>query len=189
MNIEIIAEHSVRTPVAAGFVLDAGARSFTFSKELARSGSTVFALDPDPTINDPGIAGVTFCRLALRASGGTAFFEMSSDPQARHLSDSEGVVVTCTTIQDLMKQAGVDHWSVVKLDIEGAEYGVLSNWPGPIADQITVEFHEHCFPQPSERYDEILRHLGQWYDLVQHEKSIRHCIGTPNYWDSLWVKR
>jgi len=189
MKTEIVAEHSIIPDFSTGYVLDVGCRSFSFSKEMAARFNTVIALDPDPTIEDPKRERILFERVALRDRGGKAKFEMASDPQARKLSDSGTVEVDCVTIQDVMRLHWVSKFRIVKLDCEGAEMGILENWPGPIADQLTVEFHEHVAPQPSERYEKILAHLGQWYELVQHEKSLRHCIGTPNYWDSLWRLR
>lgn len=187
--IETISEHSVEVPVA-GPVLDAGCRSFAFSRAMALRGLGVVALDPDPTVENPGIPGVRYRREALlgAARGPVAFF-MDRDPQARRVASEGHVTVTSTDMHALMRATGVQHWGVVKLDVEGCEYGILASWPGPIADQITIEFHEHISPAPQSTYDSILAHLGQWYDVVQHEKSYRHCIGTPNYWDSLFRLR
>lgn len=188
-KIEIIAEHSVKLPTNSGFVLDVGCRSFSFSKEMVRRGYSVIALDPDPTIEDPKISGISYERVALTAKGGKAKFEMASDPQARRLSDAGTVEVDCVTIQDIMRLNWISVFRIVKLDCEGAEYEILENWPGPIAEQVTVEFHEHVSPQPPERYEKILARMGNWYNLVQHEKTERHCLKPANYWDSLWIKR
>lgn len=189
--IEVIAEHSVNWP-ASGPVLDVGCRSFNFSKELARRGFGVVAMDPDPTILDPRIAWLTFINQALvsRDMAGPLPFIMDKDPQARRIGITGDTVVRGVDIVSLSRSMGVDHWGIVKLDCEGCEYDILRDWPGPIADQITVEFHEHISLQPESVYADIIAHLGQWYDVAQHEKSLRHCIGTPNYWDSLFlVKR
>ncbi len=93
------------------------------------------------------------------------------------------------SVLEIGKLFDVDVWDVVKLDCEGAEYGVLLDWPGPIANQITVEFHEHTGANEKgiEMYQRILRHLKQWYRVIQHETSQEHGIKTPNYWDSLFV--
>ena len=187
MKLEIVAEHSILADTPTGYVLDVGARSFSFSKAMANRWHQVIALDPDPTIEDPKHARIKYRREALRDSDGLALFEMAADPQARRLSSSGSIPVVCKTIEDVMREEWVGHFRIVKLDCEGAEYGILENWPGSIADQVTVEFHEHVAPQSSERYENIISHMSQWYELVQHEKTLRHCIGTPNYWDSLWV--
>jgi hypothetical protein len=91
-----------------------------------------------------------------------------------------------------MSRFGVSFWEVVKLDCEGAEYEILRNWPGPIARQITIEFHDFLGGAPpgvaSAGHAEILAHLGQWYDVAQHEWTTQHGAGW-NYWDSLFVLR
>lgn len=201
-NLVCIGEHTIDASLLTpkGWVLDAGCRDFTFSRELARRGCRVVALDADPTVQDPNIDGVHFRNRAIAAVAGTFNFCMHENPEARFLvkpgesvPGRETVEVHAVTIRDLTDNTyclncrrGIVVWDVVKLDVEGAEYGILRTWPGPIARQISVEFHEHCQPQPQSVYDEIFAHLGQWYEVVQHEKTARHCT-HPNYWDSLFV--
>jgi hypothetical protein len=82
---------------------------------------------------------------------------------------------------------------VVKLDCEGEEFSILENWPGPIATQISVEFHDFTGPRRAlvdEGYYEnkLWPHLCQWYKVVKHDwVDLR---GEPAYcghWDSLLV--
>lgn len=189
VGLEVVAEHTIQKGILTGYVLDVGCRNFTFAKEMANRRHTVIALDPDPTVDDPRRARIVYERVALRDRMGKAKFEMAQDPQARRLSDKGTVDVDCVTIQDVMKRHWISLFRIVKLDCEGAEMGILESWPGPVSEQITVEFHDHVEPQPQERYDRIFEHLAKWYDCIQNEKSLRHCIGTENRWDSLWVLR
>ena len=185
---EVIAEHTVMVP-STGPVLDVGARSFAFSREMARRDHTVVAMEPDPTVSDPKIERVHHLPYALGASiRHDAPFIMDADPQARRIGEGGAVRVDVLDIATVMKRMAIPQWGVVKLDCEGAEYEVLRNWPGPIAEQVTVEFHEHVKPQPQEVYDAIFAHMGQWYDVKQHVKSERHCL-PPNWWDTVWVLR
>ncbi len=196
--LEVVAEHTVDAARigAGGWVLDAGCRNFDFARAMAARGCKVVAMDPDPTIEPQPIEGVEFLREALDVNGGQKRFVMSEDPQARHVEPASGarsdtsprVTVMATAIEDIMAARGIMMWDVVKLDIEGAEYGILKCWPGPISRQISVEFHEHCFPVKEIVYTEIMSHLGQWYDVVQNERDARHGAGL-NRWDSLWVLR
>ena len=66
------------------------------------------------------------------------------------------------SILEIGSKFGASHWDVVKLDCEGAEYDVLLDWPGPIAEQITVEFHEHTGANVKgpDVYREILEQVG-----------------------------
>lgn len=190
-KLEVLGEHTIDTSLLeGGFVLDAGCRDFTFAREIRARGGVVVALDADPTVEDPHVHGIIFRNVALSATPGSRIFVMTADPQARHLQGlysepvGERVLVTAITVDDLAAKYGT--FDAVKLDIEGSEYGVLRAWPGPIAKQISIEFHEHVSPRPQQVYDEIFRRLGSWYDVVQHEKTARHCC-APNYWDTLLV--
>lgn len=189
-QLETIAEHTVLHPLR-GPVLDVGARSFAFSREMANRDFFVVAMEPDPTVEDPKDARIRFLQAALyHGNDGRMRFSMDADPQARHLVDDGGdVTVDTMNITSVMHKTGVERWGIVKLDCEGAEYQILLEWPGHIADQISVEFHDHVEQRPVELYNAILDHLGIWYRIVQHGKSVRHCIATPNYWDSLFVLR
>lgn len=62
------------------------------------------------------------------------------------------------------------------------------NWPGPIARQISVSFHEHAHPIGEARIKQIVAHLSKWYDPIRHIKDARYCAGE-NYWDSVFVLR
>lgn len=195
-SLHVIAEHTIDTALLtpAGLVLDAGCRNFNFARGLVDRGCRVIALDPDPTVTDPGIEGVAFFSLALAHEPGERELVITHDPQARYLApvgatvQEERRTVQATTLLGLMDTLGIARWDAVKLDIEGSEYDILLNWPGPVATQISVEFHEHCAPRPQSVYDAIFAHLGQWYDVVQHAKERQH--GCPeNFWDTLMILR
>ena len=192
MFLAAIGDHTIDVDrLAGGFVLDAGCRNFYFAQHLNMMGCNVIAVDADPTVEAPKDFKGVFANVALATEGGERNFLMHDNPEARHLV-RDGVFsfptakVQAVTLADVMAFYKIEHWDVVKLDIEGAEYEILQTWQGPIATQISVEFHEHCAPRPPEVYDGILKHLGQWYDVVQHEKTARH-FTSPNYWDSLWT--
>lgn len=183
--------------------LDVGARWFNFAAAMVYQFgcSAVHALDPDPGVSDPEIPGVIYHRLALMPPGmnGPIRFARLPDSLANmvmlpHMTDpsaGEFVTVEGLDLKTFMEKVGVDFWSVVKFNCEGAEYGILANWPGPIATQILFSLHEHTSANPNSyspniAIEEIERRLGQWYKPVRHNWEERHCAGF-NYWDSLWV--
>ncbi len=195
MSLHTFGEHTVDAELLTpgGWVLDAGCRDFTFARELAARGCKVVAVDADPTVEDPQIDGITFVNSALCDVPGVRQFFMHQDPQARFVIDTQQsmsrpgvVVVEAVTIAQLMARFGVFRWDAIKLDIEGAEYGVLQNLNGPIAKQISIEFHEHVKPRPQALYDSIFNRLGNWYDVIQHAKERRHGC-APNFWDTLFI--
>jgi FkbM family methyltransferase len=196
--VRTVREHSIdESLLTGGAVLDGGCRDFQFAEWFADRGHPVVAIDPDPTINPKESTLMDrkpmchFLRVALVGPnhGKQGYLNMDRDPQSRHLA-AKGTPVECCTILELMEKLNIQktQWDVVKLDIEGSEYDVLANWPGPIAKQLSVEFHEHCHPKGDGVIRQIEQHLGQWYQLVQHHKEDRHCAGF-NYWDSLFVLR
>lgn len=191
------AEHTIDLALLTpgGWVLDVGCRNFTFARELAEHGCQVVAIDADPTVEDPKLEHVTFKHLALAPEPGDYEFLMHDNPEARCLvfkgnanSDRPRVTVQADTIEQLTARAGISQWDVVKLDVEGAEYDILRKWPGPIAKQISVEFHEHCYGrQPDSTYDGIIGRLASFgYEVVRHERDSRMCAGM-NFWDSLFA--
>ena len=189
-NLVTVGEHTIDANLLTpnGYVLDAGARDFIFARGLAERGCRVVAIDADPTVENPRIVGVAFANVALDDAPRKRTFVMDQDPQARRL-DTRGngplVDVHTVTVEDIMARYEVKHWDVVKLDIEGAEMAVLAAWPGPIATQISVEFHEHCAPKPQSYYDSIFARLeSQGYEIVQHVKEARMCC-SANWWDTL----
>lgn len=194
MSLKVVAEHTIDTSLLTpgGFVLDAGCRNFGFSRGLIEHGCRVIAMDADPTVKDPDADGLVYLNFALAAERGVRTLVMHQDPQARYLAPA-GVAITraphetveAVTITDIMKGYFIEHFDVVKLDIEGSEYDILKAWPGPIATQLSIEFHEHVCPRPQKTYDEIFEHLGQWYNVIQHNQEARHCCPEKNWWDSL----
>jgi FkbM family methyltransferase len=207
MNVQKLGEHSVDLDKIDnnGWILDVGCRRFDFSKAAAQLGCNVLALDPG-TIDDPKINRVRFLNVALVADpnlrsgefyefgGGAGSFMSRAGTKAK--PGAKRKTVRCVDLGSLMQEFGIETFEAVKLDCEGSEYEILLHWPGPIAKQISVEFHdfhEMKRPKPLEQmgeyYDAMFRHLGQWYEVLQHEPTLMRNISTPNYWDSLFVLR
>ena len=195
-KLETIAEHTIQTP-ELGPVLEIGCRNFDFAKAMAARGHTVHVFDPGRGIVPPKSDKIKFYSAALVPhdfkgvktyvdhGNGTGNFLRAfqgSDPSPCTTYD-----VDCVSIERVLTLTNVNHFGIIKMDCEGAEYDILANWPGPIADQVAVEFHQHCAPQGPEKYAEIMDRMKWWYTLAQHELSVRHCLSTPNYWDSVWL--
>ena len=196
--IEVIDNHSVRTDLLrpGRGVLDVGCRGFVFARAMRDRGMKVIALDPDPGIVDLAIDGVTLMRKALigDTSAGSVLV-MHPDPEARHVAPAAVntsfpvVPVECMTLRQLNDKLGMVEWDLVKLNCEGAEYDIILGWPGAVARQIVVSFHEHT-PQKRGKttVKQCVERLRQWYEPVQHVESARYGAGM-NWWDSLFVAR
>lgn len=199
MNLVTVSnEHTIDTDLlTGGWILDVGCRFFDLSIEFAKLGCQVLAIDPSLSVNPPVTANVVFERCALVENKHllTALFCDSND--AAHLvhghrNPTYGVphyTVPCVTVEYLMRKYGIDHFDAIKLDCEGAEFEILSKWPGPVATQITCAFHDFVNPAwCHEAYPALLTHLSQWYTIVQHQSYVRHGHPTPCFWDSLFVQ-
>jgi hypothetical protein len=199
MNLQVIDHHTIDIDLLVGGpVLDVGAYGWGFAKELASKGCRVIALDPSPDIVDPQLKGVTYFRFGLVGVGqdGTKNLVQVADRDGWHLDlpntparpgDTSTRVVVINIVR-FTESLAEDHWDAVKLNCEGAEYDILQTWPGPIARQICVSFHEHTGAHTGKDLESILKHLAQWYTLVQHPYDERYSAGF-NHWDSLWILR
>ena len=174
--------------LTGGWVLDGGCRDWLFADAMLQLGEHVVGVDPAQDIR--GHRGAKFHRAALMPYCGLAELPHDDDPQtARAESWTGGLRVPAVTVDSLRGRYAVEVWDVVKLNIEGGEYAILQAWPGPIARQISVAFHDFLgrnpCPDPESYYGPMLEHLGQWYRVAQHEKT--HKDDELDYWDSLFI--
>jgi len=178
--IEIIDNHSVRTDLLTGGpVLDAGCRGNRFGDWFRERGHDTWGLDPAPDSD----AEHKYA-LVEPSQGWQVRLVMTKDKEARHVGPV-GILVNSFSIGEFP----IKLWDVVKLNIEGSEYGVLAQWPGPIARQIVCSFHEHTPQgQGEEKIAEIIKHMEQWYTVLQHTKEPRYGC-HKNYWDTLMILR
>lgn len=197
--------HSVITRLIkpGEYLLDVGCRGWAFSEQMRLRGLKVIGVDPGPDITRLRDK-FHFIHAAIGVEGGP------SEVELMHWSTGEGDYVRrpeeiipahvtvmrapTITLQAIMAQFNVQKFNFIKLDCEGAEYALLEQWPGPIADQISVEYHDFSGMNPDHLHQEqvyhrIHAHLGQWYDVVQHERTVKSWMPDqpPNPWDSLYV--
>lgn len=194
MNLVTVAEHTIDTDLLAGGpILDAGCRDFEFATWFADRGHPIVMMDPAEDVTPPKKlydrpVWSYFHRAALVGEGLPKSCGLSIAGNASRVIWG-GTGVRTMTIAELLEST--KFFDVVKLDIEGSEYEVLLTWPGPIARQITVEFHEHLGQGKAlhgeDVYDRIMAKLNPYYRVVQHEA--KPFEGGINWYDSLWVLR
>lgn len=189
MNIQCIAEHSIDLDLLSGGIcIDAGCRGFQFSEAMRDLGCEVFAHDLEE-MQPP--SGIKFINRAIGTETKKVFYKDTKDPQAKHIAES-GIEVQMWAINDIYKCNIIEgkHFDIVKLDVEGEEYKILSD-PNfqPIPKQISVEFHMHAHRALHDQYyDKCMENLLKWYEPVKHELTQAHGAGF-NYWDSLFVRK
>jgi len=139
---------------------------------LAQFGGQVIGIDPNPhsirycEANQPG--GMTILQRAFwHQAGQHMTFHMPRPPEqlpkgadgvsgsllrSHNYTGDDMVDVETTSFDQVLHDAGRNECDILKLDIEGAEYEVLSDLcrSGTIrkARQVMIEFHHHCTSHP-----------------------------------------
>jgi FkbM family methyltransferase len=189
--------------------LDIGCRGFAIPTLLLSRGLKVLAVDADPGVPamDLGIdlTYVNAAVLDMETAANrkiTTLYKHATDQQAhttvRPLNGAS-VKVPTTCLRDLRDRAKVLQFALLKLDCEGAEYGLMHDvaWHAaqgqPIARQVSVEYHDHCglHPEPDmERwYARLHERLAPYYDVAKHTRERPPWGGAPHYVDSLYILR
>jgi hypothetical protein len=176
-----------------GPVLDAGARGFVFSKWFSERGHEAYACDPSPDIVVPEYVH-HFDRVALASRKWPLHvgLNLEGDPGAWYVVPAmyrhPAKVVPTWNLHVNWGWTERNPWDVIKLNIEGAEYDILDDFPGPIARQIVVSFHEHT-PRARGRAecDRLIAKMGQWYKAFNVVWEKRYCC-SENYWDVLFIR-
>lgn len=188
MSLVTIADHTIdeSSLSVSPVVLDVGCRGFGFGDGIKklRPSARLFELDIDD-LND---RHNRYIRAAICGKDGMVGVSDDIDLSSRHVTPSGSVFAfTLKTFSSIVK---VRHWDVIKLDCEGSEFDILSSINGPVAQQITVEFHQHTAHgrRPPEEIASLLSRLSQWYEVVQHPFDERYGCGL-NYWDTLLVAK
>jgi FkbM family methyltransferase len=172
-------------------------RDISFEHAIAdRFGPTVHLLDPSPTgletmalaenqrpefvFHPLALAGYSG-ELELAPPGNAAEGSwISRDGDAQEPSTTGAVVrVPCETVGSLMKRLGHSHIDLLKIDIEGAEYGVLESLLAenlPVR-QIAVEFHNGVLPGiPRSRTIGMLSKLFRNGYRIIHKGGSNHTL-------------
>lgn len=197
----VVSEHTIIKPEFSGYVvLDVGSRNYGFAQPMAKMSCNVVAIEPDYSVPTPKNNHIQLVRGALVSRENVGLHELikwRGFGEGNHLDivngiapkDSKRQMVRCYSMDQISKMMRIEFWDIVKLDCEGSEYEILLDWPGPIAGQITVEFHDFTGSNPDgeKTYNRIFDHLGKWYDIVQHEKTVTSSANFDNYWDTLLV--
>ena len=203
MNIVDIESHSIDLAALpeAPEVLDVGCRGFAFCKSLLklRPFARITAMDPDPLLTlEEMPVGVLFLRAALVGDERlTSNYAGWSNGDGNLLCESapwyaeREHTVPCLNITALMARLKVSYWDLVKLDCEESEFQILENWPGPIAGQLSVEFHDWTGEWRKKAKDDPAYYPRLFngplkdYEVLKHELSTVGPGPAWGHWDSV----
>jgi FkbM family methyltransferase len=143
---------------AVEYVLDLGGHVGSFTLwAAARTRARFFAVEPNPFVYEllrgnvrrAGLDDrVTLRQAAVGDAPGRSWFELDKDSAASRLRgnqpDGSGLEVEVITLEQAVAGSGFPRIDVVKMDIEGAEYGVLASADGALLGSVRhwiVECH------------------------------------------------
>lgn len=204
MNLMAVGGHSIDLDLLpeAPLVLDVGCRYFNFSSELLnlRPNARVICLDPALDIVEvPDDSRITFFRKALvETDQSSVWLTWEGDGSRASLEPEPGVLcglenlggavaVPTISFRKILSDFGC-HFDLIKFDCEGSEFAILENWPGPVATQISVEFHDTWGSglHDDSYFENLFNRPLQDYHVIQHEATP---AGNYGYWhaDTLLV--
>jgi FkbM family methyltransferase len=156
-------------------VVDLGANRGGFSQGVrSRFGCRCIAVEANPDLAAALRTSSTIesYQCAIAAADGESALHLSADPEGSSIqgnppqSTGESVIVPARTLTTFLKEAGVTHVDLLKVDIEGAEvrmFDSLGDADLQRIDQISVEWHDFCgfvTAQDIERVAKRLDRLG-----------------------------
>jgi FkbM family methyltransferase len=205
-GIEIIHHHAVKTDLLkeGGWVLDLGCSGFDFPQAMIDRGMKVIGLDPDKDAEVPIFMDQEKIHFLRKACVGVPREEMAvfyqyehggansiyNTPRNLNRPDAHGghannpfkcaYGVDTTTISDIKMEFGIDQFEIIKMDVEGAEYEILANFPRECTKQLTLEFHDFLSLNPWGN------DIDKWHEWVNTE-----CMGDYEivYQEAVPLKR
>ncbi len=172
MPIENFESHSLLPDLVrrGGIAVDCGANLGAFSRIMVeRFECRVFAFEASPAVYArlPDLPGLTARNVAVCGADGPVELALDEDITRTAIGalamKTATVEVPGRTLPGLLADAGIGgDIEVLKLDIEGAELGVIDSMPNDLIGrigQITIEFHDflgyHSTAEVERRVDRI----------------------------------
>ncbi|MEP9349664.1 FkbM family methyltransferase [Xanthobacter sp. KR7-225] len=193
--------HTIQKFVGPGDVfVDVGANIGLFTVKVAAKAAKVIAVEPGEAARAQlvgnialnGFTNVTVVPKALADKEGSAALHhnpLGDDPQAFSLisdgSDAGSEQVEMTTLDAVVREAGVDRVDCIKIDVEGAEGMVIAGGQHTLATyHPTVIFEMNCPTlfkaggDPAAAWN-ALQALGYTFHKVSHDGTLTALASRP----------
>jgi FkbM family methyltransferase len=198
MIIDRVATHTIYAPVLSreSVVLDLGANLGEFSHELIRRYDCLcHAVEPSPATfaRIPEHDRLTKHNVAICQTAGPVDLHLTDDIQAASTARLDGhsyhasVSVRGMRLTDFIADLATDRIDLCKMDIEGAEIGVLDSCADELLSrigQVTIEFHEWA-PSSGVRPEDVRRVMNRMRRLGFHVYKTH----PTSYYDVLFINR
>lgn len=99
-------------------------------------------------------------------------------------------VIETISLEDIIKENDIDYIDILKIDIEGGEYDLMSNLSDEIFNkigQITIEFHDFIDVQLKEKTKQIIDRIHA-LGFSSISKPIKYMNNSDNY-DVIFFKK
>lgn len=155
-------------------IIDVGALAGEFGFYVYDQARTIYAIEPvesyyqelTQNIKEFGFEKVKPFNLALSKNGGPRTVTIDPTRGGNRLTDGEGQPVESRTLAQFIKDNGIEHVDIIKIDIEDGEIEV---------------FNAPDFKDVADRIDKIVgEHLGNVHDILELHgfKPTSHGINT-----------
>jgi FkbM family methyltransferase len=199
--IKTIHRHTFREDllIKGGYVLDLGCSDFIFTRYMLKNEMKVISLDPrkniyvfEDLLTNPNFTFLEKACVGVK-NGDTAPYHtyqhwgsnslintpemLSNETNLGHSKNpfKETYNVKVTTIAEIMSEFNIDKFELIKMDVEGMEYEILSNLPDNCSKQISIEFHDFLSLNPSDDIEEyhidLLKNNLSTYKVEYEDKS------------------
>ena len=156
-------------PEGDGLIVDLGMNRGQFSSETQRRfGCKVIGVEANPSLVqaiEPSERLRPLNYAVGDAAGEVSFYIDPLNSEASSLTPGPGarmVSVPCISLPDLLRAEDIRKIDLLKIDIEGAEIGLLRSTPAAtllLARQISVEFHAFLHPRSRPAIRSVLARL------------------------------
>jgi FkbM family methyltransferase len=127
----------IKKRLQGGVAFDIGANVGYYARLMSPRAEHVYAFEPDPDNfallqrNCRNFPNITPLNMAVGETTGTVdFFKVPNSAMRHSLIDEGGgtqkILVTCTSLDDFVREKGIAHVSLIKIDVEGAEEQVFA---------------------------------------------------------------
>ena len=145
-----------------GVVIDIGCLNWDWSTYFLDKNKRVIGFDCNEEKQPPGAE--LRKQLIMPFSGEYLIYSEGQGASTTNLNNATGVKQQAVSFDSVLAEFPIMP-SLIKMNIEGAEYPLLFSLKNPPSDQLIVSFHDWGnFPYSKQLSEIVRQHLSVWYD-------------------------